>query len=174
MHGQYGTYVEDELLPDVMHRYGDDGTKPLFLGGLSMGGFTALNVAFHEPAAVAGVGALSPAFFVSPPRDREWMYSADGSATLFDLAAAGAADGKRLFLGYGTTDYPWIKDATAGLASELSARGDIVQPEIVTGGHELATWQQLAEPMLLQLFGADGESVARPCSESAARDVLAA
>jgi len=67
----------------------------VFIGGLSMGGYAALNVALADPPRFAGVGALSPAFFVSPPTERAWMYSANGHSSLFERAGTGAARGPR-------------------------------------------------------------------------------
>jgi enterochelin esterase-like enzyme len=154
-HGLYGRYVTDELLPAVVQRYGADGSRPLFVGGLSMGGYVALNVALDNPARFAGVGALSPAFFVSPPTERAWMYSANGHSSLFERAAAGAADRLRIFLGTGTADYQSIKTATRTFSDALVGRGVDVAAQATRGGHEVDTWRALAEPMLRKLFARD-------------------
>ena len=149
-HGPYGTYIETELLPAVIERWGVG--QPVYLGGLSMGGYVALRLALEQPDRFAGVGALSPAFWVQPPADRAWMYEG-GRSNPLTLAKAGAADQMPLFLGYGTTDYDWVQSATAQLSQTLADRGREIQPTVVSGGHETATWRALAEPMLLGLFG---------------------
>lgn len=149
-HGPYGTYIENELLPSVIERWG--GGRPVYLGGLSMGGYVALRLAFEQPDHFAGVGALSPAFWVQPPADRAWMYE-DGRSNPLTLAQAGAADQLPLFLGYGTTDYDWVQRATTQLSQTLADRGREIQPTVVSGGHDTTTWRALAEPMLLGLFG---------------------
>lgn len=158
-HGPYETYIVNELLPTVLARYDWAGRRPLYVGGLSMGGYVALNVALDNPGRFAGVGALSPAFWVSPPAERAWMYSANGRESLFERADAGAADGLRIFMGTGTNDYSWIKESTTTLDRLLQARGINVTAQTVPGGHDLNTWRALAEPMLRSLFAADVLSV---------------
>jgi enterochelin esterase-like enzyme len=150
-HGPYGTYIENDLLPAVIERWG--AGQPVYLGGLSMGGYVALRLAFEQPDHFAGVGALSPAFWVQPPADRAWMYDAAQGGDLLAAADAGVADQTPMFLGYGTTDYDWIQRATTQLSTTLASRGHDIQPSVVSGGHETATWRALAEPMLLRLFG---------------------
>jgi enterochelin esterase-like enzyme len=154
-HGEYGRYINDELLPAVVQQYGADGDRPVYVGGLSMGGYVALNVALDNPTRFAGVGALSPAFFVSPPPERAWMYSADGRPSLFERVDAGAADNLRIFLGTGTADSSWIRAATRKLSDQLVGRGVDVETQTTAGGHEVATWSALAQPMLLKLFARD-------------------
>jgi enterochelin esterase-like enzyme len=152
-HGPYERYIVEELIPSIVERYAPDEDAQIYVGGLSMGGFAALNVAFEYPQRFNGVGALSPAFFDSPPADRAWIYKGDGRKSLDDYAASGAGDGLALFLGYGDHDYDWIRNATRGLAETLDERGETTDPVVVAGGHDAATWRQLAEPMLLELFG---------------------
>jgi enterochelin esterase-like enzyme len=153
-HGPYESYILNELLPQVEARYSVGGDAAhRAVAGLSMGGFAALNAAFRNPQLFDRAGGLSPAFFVSPPADRAWIYSgADGRHDLLALANEGAADDMHIFLGYGDNDYGWVKQATRALASELTDRGQAVDPVVVPGGHEVATWRQLTEPMLLDLF----------------------
>ena len=157
-HGPYGTYIVNELLPTVVERYDPHGSRPLYIGGLSMGGYAALNVALDQPTRFAGVGALSPAFFVEPPADRAWMYSANGRTSLFERADAGAADHLKLFLGVGTSDYSWISDATGKFGQLLQSRRVDVTIRAAPGGHEVATWRALADPMLRTLFAKDTAS----------------
>ncbi len=152
-HGPYERYIIEELLPAIEPSYGTAARPSVTVGGLSMGGFAALNLAFDHPQEFGGVGALSPAFFVSPPADRTWIYAGDGRRPLLDRAREGAADGTPIFLGFGDADYSWIKEATTRLAGVLAERGQASEPVVVSGGHEIATWRQLAEPMLLRLFG---------------------
>jgi enterochelin esterase-like enzyme len=154
-HGPYERYISDELLPVVAAKYDPTGSRPMYIGGLSMGGYAALNIAFDNPGRFAGVGALSPAFYVSPPAERAWMYSANGRKSLFERADAGAAGRLRVFLGDGTNDYPWIRAATRQLGEQLVGRGGDVEVQQVSGGHDIATWRALAEPMLVALFGTD-------------------
>jgi len=156
-HGPYQRYILDELLPQLRTQLGLSATTPVALGGLSMGGFVALNTALSFPGEVWAVAALSPAFFVSPPADRRWIYEADGQSSIFQLVDEGAADGKTLFLGYGGADYDWIRRATSELGNMVVTRGLAAAPMTVPGGHEVRTWRALAEPMLKALYGAGGQ-----------------
>ena len=150
-HGPYGTYIDNELIPTVVARWGQ--RLPVYVGGLSMGGYVALRLAFEQPSRFAGVGALSPAFWVQPPADRAWMYDPAQGGDVLAAAGVGAAGQMPMFLGYGTTDYDWVQRATTELAQTLADHGRSIQPSVVSGGHETATWHALAEPMLLSLFG---------------------
>lgn len=152
-HGPYGTYILDELIPAVAERYGEGGRAPIFIGGLSMGGYAALNVAFRHPGLFAGVGALSPALWLNPPTDREWMYASEDGRSILDVAAAGAGNGMRLFIGRGDDDYDWIKKSSDQLHDRLAAAGVSDDYTVTSGGHNGSTWRALSEPMLKALFG---------------------
>lgn len=156
-HGAYGMYLRDELLPAVRAAL-PVGDEPgdVSVAGLSMGGFAALQLAFQDPASVAGVGALSPALWVEIPADRAWIQAPDGDRAGHDpleLVRTAAIDGLRLFLGRGDRDDTWIVDGTDMLAARLAERGRDVGSVIVPGGHEAATWRALTAPMLESLLG---------------------
>ncbi|HUP82780.1 MAG TPA: alpha/beta hydrolase-fold protein [Candidatus Limnocylindria bacterium] len=153
-HGPYESYITTELIPQVDARYAVGLiAADRAIGGLSMGGFAAMNAAFRNPGMFGNVAGLSPAFFVSPPADRDWIYSGtDGRHDLLTLADEGGADGLHLFLGHGDSDYDWVGEATDELAARLHDHGIVVEPVVVSGGHDVATWRQLAVQMLLDLF----------------------
>jgi enterochelin esterase-like enzyme len=157
-HGQYESYITTELIPEVVKHYSVGAiAADRAIGGLSMGGFAAINAAFRNRGMFGSVAALSPAFFVSPPADRAWIYSgSDGAHDPLRLADDGAADGLRVFLGYGESDYDWIREATDALAQRLVAHGNDVDPIVVSGGHEITTWRELAPTMLVDLFQSRG------------------
>jgi enterochelin esterase-like enzyme len=118
-----------------------------------MGGFAALHLALTRPADIAGVGALSPAAFVSTPADRQWLFDGDPAANDPMLLAQTADVAKlRVFLGSGDSDYGWVRDGASELAKRLSLRGLDVRPLVVPGGHDGGTWRQLAAPMLERLL----------------------
>lgn len=154
-HGPYERYIIEDLVPAIEARYpvgGDPAHRAV--GGFSMGAFAALHAALRHPGIFGSVGALSPAFFVSPPTDRSWIYGDDAPANdPLALAATLPAGRLRVFLGYGDRDYGWIQDATRALAARLANRGTAADPVVVPGGHEVATWRLLAPTMLEALFG---------------------
>ena len=154
-HGLFARYLTDELEPSVESAIGyRGGATSRFVGGLSMGGFAALHLVLSGPATFAGVGALSPAAFVTTPTDRQWLF--DGDPTSNDpMLLAATADVSRLqvFIGYGRTDYGWVQDGAGELSRRLSRDGLRVVPDVVSGGHDVGTWRQLAGPMLEALLG---------------------
>ena len=155
-HGPFAQYLANELLRAVEASVGfHGGTRQRFVAGLSMGGFAALHLALTHPGAFAGVGALSPAAFVSTPADRQWLFDGDPAANDPMLLLRGAdIGGLAFFIGYGTSDYGWVRDGAAELAARLSARGVAVTPVVVPGGHDVGTWRQLAPRMLEALLSA--------------------
>jgi enterochelin esterase-like enzyme len=156
-HGAYERYIIDDLIPGIESRY-PVATDPAkrFIAGYSMGGFAALHAAFRHPAMFAGVAGLSPAVFRGVIPDRAWLYPDPAARAANDplrLAATADVTGMRVFLGYGSADYPWIVVATRDLADRLAARGVAARPVSVSGGHETRTWRALAAPMLVSLLG---------------------
>jgi enterochelin esterase-like enzyme len=151
-HGRYEQYIVDELVPAIEARYpARTDAAGRLIGGLSMGGFAALHAAFRHPDRFGGVAGLSPAVWQGTIADRLWVYpdvtARDANDPLY-LVRTAPIDGRRLFLGAGDRDYPWILDATTVLAARLDARGLPVTPMIVPGFHDGNTWRQLAPAML--------------------------
>jgi hypothetical protein len=46
--GEWASYVMDEVIPEVAHQYGADENR-VAIGGISMGGFGAFDLALHYP-----------------------------------------------------------------------------------------------------------------------------
>lgn len=62
--GRWGSYVLQEAIPAALRTTGAD-RKRIAVGGVSMGGFGALNLARKEPKRFCAVGAHSPALWES-------------------------------------------------------------------------------------------------------------
>ncbi len=159
-HGNYEQYLLDDVLPAVDRQFPATARGPArFVGGISMGGYAALRLAFRHPELFAGVGALSPAIFTGTIADRVFLYP-DGVSRAdrdpLELAATAPIDGMRISTGWGTSDYSWIQDASLRLVATLLGRAVTVEQHLAIGGHELGTWQALAPEMLLDLFGRPG------------------
>jgi enterochelin esterase-like enzyme len=156
-HGPYEQVLRDDLLPalaGVLPVSDDPGDR--FIGGLSMGGFAALHLAFRSPDLFAGAAALSPAVWVDLPDDRRWIQAPGGDRAAHDpieLATSAPIDGLRLFLGRADRDDAWIVEGTDALARRLAERGRDALPIIVAGGHDATTWRALTAPMLEALLG---------------------
>jgi enterochelin esterase-like enzyme len=153
-HGPYEQYILAELIPQVEVRLGlmRDRTER-GVAGISMGGFVALSLSLRTDL-FSRVAGLSPAIWIDPPRDREWIYGANGERNPVALAQSADLDGRRFFLGYGDRDYGWVSDAADELGTRLASRGASVSVLSVPGGHDVGTTRQLVEPMLTSLFPA--------------------
>jgi poly(3-hydroxybutyrate) depolymerase len=60
--GKWEDWVMKEVLPRVVKRYGVDPGK-IAIGGISMGGFGAYDIALHNPGRFCAVGGHSPALW---------------------------------------------------------------------------------------------------------------
>jgi enterochelin esterase-like enzyme len=155
-HGAYETYLLDDVLPVVDREFPRAANQAgRFVGGISMGGYAALRLAFRHPELFAGVGALSPAIFTGTIADRVFLYP-DGVPRAdrdpLELAQSAPITALPVSIGWGTDDYSWIRDASAQLVATLLGRGVAVDQHLTAGGHEIGTWQALAPAMLGDLF----------------------
>ncbi|MBI4897551.1 MAG: hypothetical protein HY827_04200 [Actinobacteria bacterium] len=73
----WGRYVSSEVIPAVRRRYGTDRRR-VAIGGVSMGGFGALDLARLHPGRFCAVGGHSPAL---------WQGGGESAAGAFDDAA---------------------------------------------------------------------------------------
>jgi S-formylglutathione hydrolase FrmB len=60
--GDWANYVVDDVIPQVARRYGGDADR-VAVGGISMGGFGAFDLALHFPGRFCAVGGHSPALW---------------------------------------------------------------------------------------------------------------
>jgi enterochelin esterase-like enzyme len=140
--GAWGRMVVDEAVPAAAGRLGADARR-VAIGGISLGGFGALNLALARPRRFCAVGAHSPAV---------WTSSADAPRAAFDGPADLArhdvlARARRTPHPFG--DLPvWIdrgdadpfRAGTDRLARTLRARGAALRFRTWPGGHDRAYW----------------------------------
>lgn len=74
--GDWGRYVLDEVIPQVARRF-DADPRRVAIGGVSMGGFGAYDLALHNPGRFCAVGGHSPAL---------WLRAEDTAPGAFDSA----------------------------------------------------------------------------------------
>lgn len=74
--GGWGSYVVDEAIPQVVRRF-DLDPRRVAIGGISMGGFGAYDLALHNPGRFCAVGGHSPAL---------WLRAEDTAPGAFDSA----------------------------------------------------------------------------------------
>jgi S-formylglutathione hydrolase FrmB len=75
--GDWAEYVMNEVIPQVARRYAADPDR-VAIGGISMGGFGAFDLALHFPGRFCAVGGHSPAL---------WQTGAETAPGAFDDAA---------------------------------------------------------------------------------------
>jgi S-formylglutathione hydrolase FrmB len=139
--GAWGSYVLREVIPQAISRLHADPHR-VAIGGVSMGGFGALNIARLDPTRFCAVGGHSAAL---------WLSGGESAAGAFDNAedfarndVIGAArrrnpyPGLAVWLDVGTQDPFRAADTT--LAQLLRADGDEVQFHVWPGSHSLSYW----------------------------------
>ena len=124
----YAAFVLSDLLPlmnDQLNIRTDAAGRAI--GGISLGGYWALNIAFRHPDQFAAVGGYSPVV-------------AEGSDDLVALAGTAAGlDRLRVQLNVGDADA--LVASTRRLATALEARGLDVSFTINPGGHNRPYWR---------------------------------
>ncbi len=141
--GAWGAYVIREVIPDAIRRFGTDPRR-VAIGGISMGGFGALDVARLHPGRFCAVGAHSAAL---------WTQGADTAPGAFDgasdfahhdvIAAAARTNAYRgvpMWIDVGTFDP--FRAADTQLAGTLRRRGVALSFHVWAGGHEGAYWRR--------------------------------
>jgi enterochelin esterase-like enzyme len=139
--GRWSSYVLDEVIPAAVHLVGADPRR-IAIGGISMGGFGALDIARLHPGRFCAVGGHSAAL---------WFAGADTAAGAFDdaqdfahhdvIAAARASNPYGplpIWLDVGTDDP--FRAADVALAAELRADHAEVALHVWPGGHEGSYW----------------------------------
>lgn len=137
----WGSYVLNEVVPQAIKRLHADPRR-VAIGGISMGGFGALDIARLDPHRFCAVGGHSAAL---------WVSGGDSAAGAFDdaedfarhdvIGAARARDpfrGLMVWLDVGTADP--FRAADTRLAAELRREGHRVQFHGWPGGHDGSYW----------------------------------
>ena len=138
--GDWGRYVLDEVIPQAVGRFGADGRR-VAIGGISMGGFGAFDIARRRPSAFCAVGGHSAAM---------WLRSGDSAPGAFDDAADFSRnDLVRLARAHGRRPWGharlWLDGGSADpfrAADERFASALRIRMHHWTGGHDGAYWQR--------------------------------
>jgi enterochelin esterase-like enzyme len=127
----YGAFVIKELLPGIESQYRVETLRSRRgIGGLSLGGYWALKIAFLHPDLFAAVGGYSAVVARGYSDDPLPLARQADVQTLRDLSIA---------LDVGNQDS--LAYATNELAQALRARGLTVSLTIGQGGHSRAYWR---------------------------------
>jgi len=140
--GDWGTHVIDEVIPAVGKSFQADPQR-VAIGGISMGGFGAYDLALRHPGHFCAVGGHSPAL---------WLHGADTAAGAFDdaedferhdvigalRADPGAFGAIPVWNDAGTADPFLIADVA--LVELLEPAGVDLRAHVWAGGHDHAYW----------------------------------
>ena len=139
---KWGTYTAREVVPTIDARYRtipDDTARAI--GGLSMGGHGAMQLAMNFPGIWSIVGAHSPSLRLEGDAPSYLGYGADFAARdPYDLIAAKPDVARTLtwWIDSGDVD-PW-RASDVKIADELITLGVPVQWHPYTGDHSAAYW----------------------------------
>lgn len=140
--GRWGSYVIREVIPQALKRL-DADPRRVAIGGISMGGFGAYDIARLHPSRFCAVGGHSAAIWRSGGETAAGAFdSAEDFATHDLLGSAEASNpyqGKSLWLDVGSEDP--FRSADTDLAHDLRERGDVVHFHIWAGAHEGSYWR---------------------------------
>jgi enterochelin esterase-like enzyme len=142
--GDWGRYVMREVIPLLRGRFAIDPQR-VAIGGISMGGFGAYDLALLHPGRFCAVGGHSPAL---------WFHSGETAPGAFDGAAdfdrhdvvgtvrrdRDAFDGIRVWNDYGSADP--FRPYDEAFIDELEANGTDLSAHIWPGGHDNAYWNR--------------------------------
>lgn len=149
--GMYEDYILKELIPYIQDHYSvEDSRNGRFAGGISMGGFVALNLGLSYPDLFSKIGAHSAAIWKNTnelPKGLSWLAKSDGN--LFEFPKKQDLTGIQVYLDYGDMDHDWLKQGNAYLNALLKSHGVKTQLHVGKGGHNYSYWKSQVKPYLL-------------------------
>jgi S-formylglutathione hydrolase FrmB len=142
--GGWGRYVMHEVIPTVSRRFGVDPRR-IAIGGISMGGFGAYDLALLHPGRFCAVGGHSPAL---------WFEGGETAPGAFDGAAdfarndvvgtvradPGAFGAIRIWNDYGRSDP--FRAYDEGFVAALEAGGADLSAHSWPGAHVASYWNR--------------------------------
>jgi S-formylglutathione hydrolase FrmB len=130
----WASYVVNEVIPAAVRRFGADPSR-VAIGGTSMGGFGALDIARLWPGRFCAVGAHSPAIFTSARTTMAGSFDGLGDFARHDLLSLDPSYGSTpVWIDVGTQDR--FRAADVRLAGELG-----VTPHVWPGEHGSRYWR---------------------------------
>lgn len=147
-------YLCKELVPYIDSHYATlKSTQYRYIGGVSMGGFIALQTALHNPKLFGKAGGHSPASWLLDYSDStfdNWLYSGEDindSEDPIKIARKKGLSNIRIFLDCGNDDFGFVED-TRKIHDALIKRGINSTYTIGEGGHSLDYWASNLEKYL--------------------------
>ena len=138
--GPWGSYILREAIPQALARSGAD-PQHVAIGGISMGGFGALNFGRVAPKRFCAVGGHSPAVFRSEAEDIGGAFDDETDFTRHDLIRIAHKESPYdapVWIDIGNRDQ--LRPGAAALAHELEADGADVSFHVWPGEHNGRYW----------------------------------
>jgi S-formylglutathione hydrolase FrmB len=141
--GRWAAYLTDELIPQAEERFGTD-TSRVAVGGISMGGFGAFDLALHAGRRFCAVGGHSPALWTAASRTPPGAFDDRGDFARNDVVGAARAHPRGfarqpLWLDAGTRD-PFDAGDRAFVGA-LRAGHVRIHVHRWPGGHDKSYWR---------------------------------
>lgn len=141
--GDWEAWVMDEAIPLLVRRFGIDPRR-LAIGGISMGGFGAYNIALHNPGRFCAVGGHSAGLWPDPSEEFPGAFDDPAAQERNDVLAAVAADpdafgSARVWNDYGDRDW-FVRGNAAFVAALESSTTTPLTAHVWPGGHDAAYW----------------------------------
>lgn len=131
--GRWASYVVHEVIPAAVRRFGVD-PRQVAIGGTSMGGFGALDIARLWPGRFCAVGAHSAAIFTSDRASMAGAFDGPGDFAGHDLLALRPAYSVPVWIDVGASDR--FRAADVRFARELG-----LQAHVWPGKHGSHYWR---------------------------------
>jgi S-formylglutathione hydrolase FrmB len=140
--GDWGKWVVDEVIPLVIHRFGIDPQR-LAIGGISMGGFGAYDIALENPGRFCAVGGHSPALWFDGSETAPGAFDDSADFERNDVVEAVQTDPEafgdtRIWNDYGDEDPFRVYDE--GFVAALEAGNADLSAHSWPGAHEGGYW----------------------------------
>ena len=140
--GNWGRYVVREVIPTVVRQFGADPRR-VAIGGISMGGFGAYDIARLHPGRFCAVAGHSPAIWRSGGETAPGAFDDTEDFARHDLVAAAqtrsrAYSATRLWIDAGDSDP--FRPGVDALTTALKAGGARIASRTWSGGHEGDYW----------------------------------
>ncbi|HEY1854089.1 MAG TPA: alpha/beta hydrolase-fold protein [Solirubrobacterales bacterium] len=140
--GKWEDWVMDEMLPLVERRFGVD-RKRVAIGGISMGGFGALDIALKNPGRFCAVGAHSPALWFEAGETAPGAFEDAADFERNDVVGAVEEDpdafgGAKVWVDYGEEDP--FRPYDEALVAALESGDTDLTAHSWPGGHEGSYW----------------------------------
>lgn len=142
--GSWGTYVMREVIPQVTQRYNTDPSR-LAIGGISMGGFGAYDLALLHPGRFCAVGGHSPALWFDGGETAPGAFDSAEDFNRNDVVGAvqgdpGAFGDTPIWNDFGNGDPFKVYDQ--GFVVALRAGDADLRARTWPGGHDSAYWNR--------------------------------